>query len=104
MGSQRGVPVKGLVPAFICRHCGEAGYYYARGLCWTCYYSPGVLAMYPLPDGVRHRLGVIDYNGHSREGQPTGHLPGSADKIAVLEERARNGQALFHRWDAETPL
>ena len=104
MRSQRDVPVKDLVSVFTCKHCSKVSRRFARGLCWTCYYRAGVLGLYPLPDKMYNYSGVRDYYGRSREGQPTEHLPGSAGKLSVLEERAQNGQALFHRWDAETPL
>ena len=34
---------------------------------------------------------------------PTRALPGTPEKIAVLRERARRGQALWHPLDAATP-
>lgn len=30
-----------------CRHCDTNAVNRPRGLCWTCYYTPGVLDLYP---------------------------------------------------------
>lgn len=34
-------------PRFTCRHCVK-GVYYLRpfGLCWSCYYTPGLRSLY----------------------------------------------------------
>jgi hypothetical protein len=31
----------------LCRHCKRSPDYRPRGLCWACYYSPGVRDQYP---------------------------------------------------------
>lgn len=31
----------------MCRHCGQRKANRPRGLCWRCYYAPGVKALYP---------------------------------------------------------
>lgn len=31
----------------ICRHCHQRDVNCPRGLCWTCYYTPGVREQYP---------------------------------------------------------
>jgi hypothetical protein len=47
------------------------------------------------------RRGVGDFNGQSRlPPQPTSALPGSPEKVAILQERARLGFALWHPLDA----
>jgi hypothetical protein len=44
---------------------------------------------------------VDDFNGQPRlPDQPTDALPGSPEKVAVLEERARLGVSLWHPLDA----
>jgi hypothetical protein len=44
---------------------------------------------------------VDDFNGECRlPAQPTDALPGSPEKVAVLEERARLGVSLWHPLDA----
>ena len=33
----------------ICRHCNKNKVNRPRGLCWDCYYMPGVRDLYPMP-------------------------------------------------------
>lgn len=83
-----------------CKHCHEAPVSRPRGLCWACYYRPG----------VREQYGPVNKYGRRGEGnfygevplppEPTAAVPGSAAKIAVLAERARRKLALFHPRDA----
>jgi hypothetical protein len=47
------------------------------------------------------RRGIDDFNGRARLApEPTGALPGSAEKVAVLEQRARLRVELWHPRDA----
>jgi len=83
----------------MCRHCHRAKASRPKGLCWNCYYAPGVRALYPSTSkyavrGLGHRLGVPP-----QPGEPTEAAPGSRAKIRVLRERARRGEALFHPLD-----
>jgi hypothetical protein len=32
----------------VCRHCNKGKVNRPRGLCWNCYYTPGVLKLYPV--------------------------------------------------------
>jgi hypothetical protein len=71
-----------------------------RGLCWSCYYTPGVREQYPSTSKFARR-GVGDFNGEAKlPPQPTSALPGTPEKVAVLEQRARLGLALWHPLDA----
>ncbi|MBL8797972.1 MAG: hypothetical protein JNM56_29005 [Planctomycetia bacterium] len=84
-----------------CRHCGLRSACRPRGLCPRCYETPGVRALYATPPCKFNRRG----SGTEPQGQrplpaPTDALPGTAAKIAVLTERARQGQRLFHPADA----
>lgn len=83
-----------------CRHCHKIRATRPRGLCWTCYYTPGVREQYPsMSPFVRH--GVADFCGRgAAPSQPTRALPGTPEKVAVLEQRARLGQRLWHALDA----
>lgn len=83
----------------ICQHCKTAIVNRPRGLCWTCYYSPGVRAKYPSTSKFARR-GVKNFCGSAAPCQPTDALPGSPEKVAILEERARQGQDLWHPLDA----
>ena len=84
----------------MCRHCGRVPPSRPRGLCWSCYYSPGVREKYPSTSKFARR-GVCDFNGRAAlAAAPTSAPPGSAEKVAVLEERARLGLSLWHPLDA----
>ena len=83
----------------LCRHCLRTKSNRPRGLCWSCYYSPGVRDRYP-STSIYARRGVADFNGRASLPTPTDAVPGSAEKVAVLAERARRGQALWHPLDA----
>jgi hypothetical protein len=36
-----------LVTVTVCRHCNKHPVNRPRGLCWKCFYTPGVRALYP---------------------------------------------------------
>lgn len=38
-----------------CRHCGKPGFTRCRGLCYACYKTPAVLALYPSRNPWRSR-------------------------------------------------
>jgi hypothetical protein len=83
-----------------CRNCQKAPVNRPRGLCWSCYYTPGVRELYPSTSKFARR-GVGDFNGRSAPAAvPTEALPGTPEKVAILEERARLRQALWHPRDA----
>jgi hypothetical protein len=84
----------------LCRHCQKVRSNRPRGLCWSCYYTPGVREQYPSTSKYARR-GVSDFNGHAHvAAKPTGALPGTEEKVAVLAERARLGLSLWHPRDA----
>jgi hypothetical protein len=83
----------------LCRHCGRCPVSRPRGLCWGCYYAPGVRDMYPITSNFARR-GVPDFNGRARLPAPTPALPGTPEKVAVLEQRALLRQMLWHPRDA----
>jgi hypothetical protein len=83
----------------LCAHCRRCVAGRPRGLCFRCYYTPGILRMYPpMEVAVNHR-GV---GGKAPLGipEPTDALPGTEAKVAVLEDRARRGLCLGHKDDA----
>ena len=83
-----------------CRHCGRNRVNRPRGLCWSCYYAPGVRERYPSTSKFAKR-GVGNGNGMAPlPSLPTGARPGSPEKVAVLEQRACQRQALWHPQDA----
>jgi hypothetical protein len=84
----------------MCRHCKRVRSNRPRGLCWSCYYTPGVRDQYPSTSKFARR-GVSDFNGQtSLAARPTDALPGTPEKVAILEERARLGLSLWHPQDA----
>jgi hypothetical protein len=82
-----------------CRHCGHGVVCRPRGLCWSCYYAPGVRDIYPITHKFAQR-GQPDFNGPVVLPAPTHALPGTLEKVAVLEQRASLRQALWNPRDA----
>jgi hypothetical protein len=83
-----------------CRHCGRRPISRPRGLCWGCYYTPSVRACYPSTSKFARR-GIDDFNGRvALPSEATGARPGTGEKVAILEQRARLHQALWHPKDA----
>ena len=84
----------------VCKHCQKSKVNRPRGLCWSCYYTPGVKDRYPSTSKYARR-GVGNFNGHAPlPDAPTSAAPGSPEKLAILEQRAKLKQALFHPPDA----
>ena len=83
-----------------CRHCRFGAISRPRRLCWTCYYTAGVRELYPSTSKFARR-GVGNFCGRGAPPHaPTAALPGTPEKVAVLEERARMRQELWHPNDA----
>jgi hypothetical protein len=83
-----------------CRHCRRGKISRPRGLCWVCYNKAGVRQRYPSTSIHAYR-GIHDFYGRFRlPAFPTAALPGTAEKIAILSQRAALGQELFHPDDA----
>ncbi|MEZ6141817.1 MAG: hypothetical protein R3B84_14695 [Zavarzinella sp.] len=83
-----------------CRHCSHAKVNRPRGLCWSCYYTPGVKELYPSTSKYAHR-GVGNFCGTPAIPEmATAAQPGSEAKIAILMERAKAGLTLWHPDDA----
>jgi hypothetical protein len=83
-----------------CRHCHNANPSRPRGLCWSCYYTPGVREMYPSTSPFGRR-GVGDFDGWPIDPpEPTCARPGTPEKVAVLQRRALLGVSLWHPDDA----
>lgn len=83
----------------MCRHCERIPASRPRGLCWSCYYAPGVRELYPSTSKFARR-GIGNFNGHSPLPTPTTALPGTPEKVLVLEQRALAHQDLWHPLDA----
>jgi hypothetical protein len=84
----------------VCRHCAKSSVNRPRGLCWGCYYTPGVRDLYPSTSKYA-RHGVGNFAGAAPlPPAPTTAPPGTPEKVAVLESRAKGRFALFHPYDA----
>jgi hypothetical protein len=84
----------------ICKHCQCCKVNRPRGLCWTCYYTPGVKDQY----GPVSKFGRRGLGNHLKSKLPlperaTSAIPGSEEKIRILMERVAKGQQLFHPED-----
>ena len=81
----------------VCRHCKARKVNRPLGLCWSCYYRPGVRALYPSTSKYTGKgVGLKGIGGVPRA---TAALPGSPEKLAVLAARAAKGQPLHSRRD-----
>lgn len=88
----------------ICVHCSKNVANRPRGLCWTCYYTPGVKELHPSTSKYARR-GVGNFAGAAPlAASPTDALPGTPEKLAVMQQRARLKQQIFHPLDAKRPV
>jgi hypothetical protein len=88
----------------LCRHCRRKKVNRPRGLCWPCYYTPGVREKYPSTSKYARR-GVCDFDDRPAvAARPTEAAPGTPGKVAEMEDRARLGQSLWHPLDAQTDM
>lgn len=77
-----------------------------RGLCWGCYYTPGVKDLYALgshnPETAKYaNRGLGNEFRRSRPlPEPTDYLPGTPEKLEILKARELAGEALWHPLDA----
>ena len=99
----------------LCRHCAYRNMAIAhatarnRELCTTCYLTPEIRALYPIPERRGRRFDRDTGNdadiavpgGKIKPCKPTSALPGSAVKFRLLCWRARNNRALWHDDDAK---
>jgi hypothetical protein len=84
----------------MCRNCQKSKANRPRGLCWTCYYTPGVREKFPSTSKFARR-GIGNFNGAAPlPDEPTAASPGSEAKIMILMERAAKRRALFHPLDS----
>jgi hypothetical protein len=82
-----------------CRHCMEARHIVCRGLCGRCYYTPEIRERYPAGCAGYGLCVANEILGWPRE--PTEALPGTEEKVAVMEARVAAGCHLHHPGDAK---
>ncbi len=83
-----------------CRHCDYPKVNRPRGLCWNCYYTPGVKEQYPSTSiYARRGVGAGFRLNAPLPAAKTDALPGTEEKIEVLAGRAARGETLWHPGD-----
>lgn len=85
-----------------CRHCKVKFAGRPRGLCFTCYYLPGVREQYP-PLSRMGEAGACredHYRAPRKMPKPTNALPGTSEKIEVLRARFERREWLWHPLDS----
>ena len=88
------------VGTVVCRNCKSGKVNRPRGLCWSCYYTPGVKEQFPSTSKYARR-GVGNFNGNAPlPAIPTTAAPGSPEKLEVLAMRAKLKQSIWHPLDA----
>jgi hypothetical protein len=85
-------------PSHVCQHCLASPASRPRGLCWCCYYAPGVREQYA-PVGKCGLRGVGHTGAALDTPAPTTASPGSPAKVAELARRVALGQSLWHPQD-----
>jgi hypothetical protein len=83
-----------------CRNCNAGKVTRPRGLCRICFYTPGVRQQYVPTSKFAVRGVGIGNRAEILPSAATEALPGGSAKIAVLEQRAAAGVALWHPLDA----
>lgn len=84
----------------LCIHCVRMVQNRPRGLCWGCYYTPGVKELYPSTSKYARR-GIGNFSGPAPlAAVPTTAAPGTPEKLLVMEGRAKKLQMLCHPADA----
>jgi hypothetical protein len=88
--------------AAVCKHCHQKRVNRPRGLCWSCYYAPGIKNLHPSTSKYGRR-GEGRLNLQRLPCEPTDAAPGSPEKLEILAERARRNESLWHPMDARYP-
>lgn len=85
----------------VCRHCSKKKANRPRGLCWTCYYTPGVLDLYPSTSKYAPKSSCWEEepDGGATPAEPTDAPPGSLAKMRVMRQRLLRRETLFHPLD-----
>lgn len=79
-----------------CRHCRRTRATRPRGLCWHCYFAPGVRDLYPVSGKFAARgLGLANAEPPP-PAERTRALPGTEEKVAALARRVEAGEGLWH--------
>jgi len=86
----------------VCRHCQRKRANRPRGLCWACYYAPGVREQYPSTSKFAPKENSYQSERLASLGtpeRPTPYPPGTVGKKLDLGRRAQAGLDLWHPGD-----
>lgn len=83
----------------MCRHCKKNPVTRPRGLCWSCYYTPGVKALFPSTSKYASRSNIPNSSVSPLPPFPTDAAVGSEAKMKIMAIRAALGQSLHHPED-----
>jgi len=86
--------------AAMCSNCGIKRVSRPRGLCWGCYYHPGVKDRHEVASKFCQHGHGTSIDAVLPPDEPTKALPGSPEKIEALRSRAARGMGLWHPDDA----
>ena len=85
-----------------CLHCRDCVATRPRGLCYGCYYVLEIRDSYATLREKYAPSEIADFNGAAKKPKvPTDTLPGTPERTAVYEERARLGMSLWHPADLD---
>ncbi len=86
----------------MCRACHRNKCNRPAGLCWRCYYTPGIRRLFPSQSKfARKQKKEEDTTWPAKlPPEPTTALPGSIEKMLVLADRAAKRFLLHHPEDA----
>lgn len=94
------IEVRYTIGRSVCRHCRRGVVRRPRGLCWPCYYAPGVRDQYPSTSKYARRGAGNYHHAAPPPDAPTTAAPGTPEKVAVLAARVEARQSLWHPADA----
>lgn len=83
-----------------CLHCGYRVSTRGRQLCQPCFRDIRIRLQYPLLDSSQKGGGVGLTESQLKIPEPTDAMPGSLEKIEVLQRRLLRGERLHHPLDA----
>lgn len=93
---------------YYCQHCEKSGVKKVaarpKRLCWLCYYNPDINKQYELTSIYANRGPNPGYKQSSAPPSSTQALPGSEEKILVMEERLSKGFGLHHSGDLKQKI
>jgi hypothetical protein len=85
-----------------CRNCWQQRLLRPKGLCWKCYFTPGVRALYTPVSPRGNRFHDAQAEGAVPD-EATQALPRSEAKLAELARRVQMRQALHCSGDSVIP-